>query len=130
MALLSGTLCFQSFSVLAQSRVNTVTVSYRPGRPANRFLRRTLLAPASTVMQKGETDRQLKPENIKQMLSAGLRSLTYRLRTELAIDAWHWNQAELEQAPKQQGYWISNSTATELIQSTHGYSLPRRGNNR
>ena len=127
--LLCGTLCFQSISVLAQSRVNTVTISYRPGRPANRFLPAHAFGAGIDGHEKGETDRQLQPENIELMLSAGLRSLTYRLRTELAIDAWHWNpKGSWSEEPRQQGYWISDSTATEPIQSTHGYSLPRRGN--
>src|SRR5437773_4432623 len=40
---------------------------------------------------KGECARMFTDKNIEQMLSAGLGPLTYRLRTELAGEVWHWN---------------------------------------
>ena len=95
--LICATVGFQSLSVLAQSSASpqsppgTVTVKIRPGRPANRFTPSHAFGAGIDGHDKGEADRQLQPDNIKGMLSAGLRSLTYRLRTELAIDAWHWN---------------------------------------
>ncbi len=41
--------------------------------------------------EKGECARMFTDKNIEQMLSAGLGPLTYRLRTELAGEVWHWN---------------------------------------
>src|ERR1700694_5243484 len=88
----------QPFSTPAQTTPDreprsdaTVTISIRPGHPANRFIPARAFGAGIDGHGKGETDRQLQPDNIREMLSAGLRSLTYRLRTELAIDAWHWN---------------------------------------
>src|ERR1700730_1864571 len=95
--LICATVGFQSLNVLSQSlpgpqaRPSMVTVNIRPGHPVNRFIPSHAFGAGIDGHDKGETDRQLKPENIEVMLSAGLRSLTYRLRTELAIDAWHWN---------------------------------------
>src|SRR6185295_6588742 len=89
--LICATIAFQPINVQGQristpkSRPATVTVTIRPGHPANRFIPSHAFGAGIDGHDKGETDRQLKAENIKQMLSAGLRSLTYRLRTELAI---------------------------------------------
>jgi hypothetical protein len=106
----------------------TVTVSIRPGHPANRFIPAHALGAGIDGHETGEADRQLQPDNIKEMLSAGLRSLTYRLRTELAIAAWHWNpQGSWSNPSGKQGYWVSGSTAAEPIQASYGYRLPRRG---
>src|SRR2546427_1428315 len=74
-----------------QERPATVTVLIKPGRPANRFIPSHAFGAGVDGHDKGEADRQLTPKNIEAMLSAGLQSLTYRLRTELANDAWHWN---------------------------------------
>jgi len=72
---------------------------------------------------------QLTPQNIEMMRSAGLQSLIYRLRTELANEVWHWNpQGTWSDPVHKQGYWISDSTSPQLISVSNGYSLPRRGN--
>src|ERR1700730_12169336 len=109
-------------------QLNTVTLSIRPGHPANRFIPSHALGAGIDGHDKGEADRQLKPKNIEAMLSAGLKSLTYRLRTELAIDAWHWNpHGAWSDTKNRQGYWISDSKAPEPIVASYGYRLPRRG---
>jgi hypothetical protein len=69
------------------------------------------------------------PQNIAAMRSAGLSRLTYRLRTELGIEAWHWNpNGRWSDSAHARGYWISDSVSATPITLTHGYRLPRRGN--
>src|SRR5262252_2392555 len=63
---------------LAQRRT-TATVTVDTSRPINRFIPSHALGAAIDGHEKGENDLQLKPDNIKAMLSGGLRPLTYRL---------------------------------------------------
>jgi hypothetical protein len=67
--------------------------------------------------------------NVAAMRSAGLDRLTYRLRTELGIEAWHWNPAgRWSDSAHARGYWVSDSVSDTPITITHGFRLPRRGN--
>jgi hypothetical protein len=80
-------------------------------------------------LERGEIDRIWTPENIELMKSAGFGPLSFRLRTELGIKAWHWNPEGTWSDPaNQQGYWVSNSTSTKDAGVSYGYDLPRRGN--
>jgi hypothetical protein len=113
---------------VAQHRA-TVTITIDTSRPANRFIPSHALGGAIDGHEKGFNDLQLTPPNIQAMQSAGLKSLTYRLRTELAGDVWHWNPRGSWSDPQsQQGYWTSDAKLAEPISLSYGYSLPRRGN--
>src|SRR5713226_5953045 len=106
-----------------------VTVSFTPGHPANRFTPSRALGAGVDGHSIGETDRQLSPANTRAMLSAGLKPLTYRLRTELAGEAWHWNPNGSWSDPAHgRGYWTSSSKPGRPIHVCYGYRLPRRGN--
>jgi hypothetical protein len=107
----------------------TVTVNFKAGHPANRFTPARALGAAVDGHDKGTIDLQLSPPNIQEMLSAGFRSLSYRLRTELANDAWHWNpQGTWSDANNRQGYWTSDNKSSAPNSLSYGFRLPRRGN--
>ena len=78
--------------------------------------------------QQGEIDQLLTPANLAAIRRSGLRPLTYRLRTELAIEAWHWNpNGTWSDSAHGQGYWTSSDTPAAPIELSWGYHLPRRG---
>src|SRR5437588_116972 len=115
-------------AIPAQRRA-TITVNFTPGHPANRFIPSHAFGAGVDGHAEGETDRQLSPTNIAAMLSAGFKPLTYRLRTELAGEAWHWNPNGSWSDPShRQGYWTSSSALGQPIHVCYGYRLPRRGN--
>jgi len=78
----------------------------------------------------GECLQMLGPQSVRQMLGAGLGPISVRLRTELAVEAWHWNpKGKWSDVKNAQGYWISEAkpdSATPILLS-YGYKLPRRG---
>jgi hypothetical protein len=110
-------------------RATTVTVEINTSQPVNRFIPSRALGAGVDGHGEGDTQRQLSRANIAAMLSAGLKPLTYRLRTELAGEAWHWNpKGSWSEAGQQQGYWTSDSKLGQPIGVSYGYKLPRRGN--
>src|SRR5215510_13802728 len=109
-------------------QITVVRIFFKPGHPLSRFDSSYALGAAIDGHEKGELDQMLSRENVSKMLSAGFKPISYRLRTELAGEAWHWNpKGSWSEANR--GYWISNdkSDLSELSLS-YGYRLPRRGN--
>ncbi len=112
------------------SQSTVVTVWYNPGGPVNRFAPSHALGAAIDGHEKGELDQMLSRTNVSEMLTAGLKPLSYRLRTELAGEAWHWNpHGSWSEPNERQGYWTSShEPGPEQISVSYGYRLPRRGN--
>src|SRR5258707_7231041 len=98
-------------------------------RPINTFDPTDALGAGIDGHEEGDVNRSLSPANVMAMLSAGFKPLSYRLRTELAGEVWHWNpRGTWSDAAHQQGYWVSDATPDEPIDVSYGYRLPRRGN--
>jgi len=129
-----GLIAVQPYSQNAQSNdpapvPTTITVNYDPNHPANQIIPARALGAGVDGHADHETDPQLAPANVKAMLSAGLKPLTYRLRTELAGEAWHWNPiGRWSDAARREGYWTSSDKPGAPIHLSYGYRLPRRGN--
>ncbi|RUQ29738.1 MAG: glycosyl hydrolase family 5 [Candidatus Competibacteraceae bacterium] len=106
-----------------------ITVDLSSGHAANTFLPNQAFGAGLDGLEKGDVTRLYTADNIRQMKSAGFKPISYRLRTELGIEVWHWNEKGVWSNPKrQEGYWVSNDHSAQPIMVTHGYRLPRRGN--
>jgi hypothetical protein len=95
----------------------------------NSFVPLRALGAALDGAQQGDTARTLTPFNIARMRAAGVRSITYRTRPELGIEAWHWTEhGTWSDAAHAQGYWTGDDNPPgPPPRVTWGYSLPRRG---
>ena len=124
LSLLLLTLVIMDRHVAAQVEVdvgNRVMGSFDPG---------TAFGAGLDGHGEGDSAKMLSPESVPRMLDAGLGPVSVRLRTELAVEAWHWNPLGRWSDPgHSQGYWISDATPDPAhpIMTSYGYRLPRRG---
>ena len=96
--------------------------------PIARFSSRATFGASLDGGERGEILPIYTPHNIAAMRSAGLPRVSYRLRTELGIEAWHWNERGSWSDPaRQQGYWTGDDVFRPGAALTYGYKLPRRG---
>jgi hypothetical protein len=114
--------------VNAQPLTGTVTVDVS-GEAIASFVPDQTFGAALDGHEEGETTSIYSANNVQKMRSAGLHEVSYRLRTELAVEAWHWGEAGTWSDPEhQQGYWVSSDSPRQSVLISHGYKLPRRGN--
>ncbi len=107
----------------------SVIVTVQAGQYVNQCNPKQSLGGGVDGHEYGQCMEMLSQKNIATMLSAGLGPLTYRLRTELGDQAWHWNpRGSWSDADHSCGYWTSDSSLAAPIQLSYGYRLPRRGN--
>jgi hypothetical protein len=105
-----------------------IVVDLSAGKPVNVFRPDEAFGGGLDGMSKGEVAATYTPHNIAAMRKAGLPRVTYRLRTELGGQAWHWNPKGRWSDPAHaQGYWTSDDKPGAPILLSHGYGLPRRG---
>jgi len=90
------------------------------------FLRK-LWAPASIELTLQPTDKVFTDPVMKQVLSAGWQTVSYRQNTELFIEAWHWNPQGTWSDPAGRGYFVGNPKPGDFIRHSFGYNLPHRG---
>ena len=98
------------------------------GKPVT-FLPDEAFGRAIDGLDQGQVKSTYTPLNINKINSSGFHRVSYRLRTELGIEAWHWSPEGTWSDPAhQQGYWVSNDNPQRPILLSYGYKLPRRGN--
>ena len=106
----------------------TVLVDATPSHVVNTFS--PLYSLGSTVdrVPCNATDMFFRPDQIKQVLSAGWGVVSYRQNTDLFVQAWHWNPKGTWSDPAGKGYFTGDATPTKaMIRHSYGYSLPHRG---
>ncbi len=128
--ILAAALTILSTAVTAkepQSTVTTIRVDTK--QPVASFVPSEAFGAGIDGQGKGDVAKIYQESNLKEFASAPFHRLSYRLRTELGIEVWHWNEVGSWSDPKnQQGYWTSSDKPGEPILISHGYRLPRRGN--
>ncbi|HVR26403.1 MAG TPA: glycosyl hydrolase family 5, partial [Candidatus Polarisedimenticolia bacterium] len=97
---------------LAGSRfgeAQTITVDATPSHVVNTFS--PLYALGSTVdrVPSNATDTFFRPDQIKQVLSAGWGVISYRQNTDLFVQAWHWNPKGTWSDPSGKGYFTGDA---------------------
>src|ERR1700753_3312445 len=104
-----------------QRAEGTITIHFDPAHPANTFVPSRTLGAGLDGHERGEVAQMLSPANVAQMLSAGFKPLSYRLRTELGVEAWHWNpRGSWSEAARRQGYWTSDDHGGGDIRLSYG----------
>jgi len=118
-----------STAAVAREKPIVVSAIVSADHSLNRLIPSEALGAGVDGHDKGECAEMFKDKHITEMLSAGLGPLTYRLRTELGGEVWHWNPRGTWSDPARNcGYWTSDTALGEPINVSYGYRLPRRGN--
>ncbi len=107
---------------------NAQTVTVDTTRAVNTFQPRYALGSTVDRVPANATDTFFRPDQIRQILSAGWGIISYRQNTDLFVQAWHWNPKGKWSDPAGKGYFVGDSNPTkEQIRHSYGYSLPHRG---
>ena len=115
-------------SAAPQSFAQTIRVDAAPSHSTNTIRPTEALGAGIDRLPYGAADKLYVEDTIKQVLSAGWQTVTYRQNTELHMEAWHWNPQGTWSDPSGKGYFTGNPTpGTEMIRHSYGYPLPHRG---
>jgi len=102
-------------------------VDATPGHATNTFRPTEALGAGIDRIPRAATDKLFIEPVLKKVLSAGWQTVSYRLNTELHVEAWHWNPQGTWSEPDNKGYFTGNATPTELIRHSYGYPLAHQG---
>jgi hypothetical protein len=116
------------FFLLASSlHAQTIRVDATPSHSTNSIVPAQALGAGIDRLPPGATDKTFTEPTIKQVLSSGWQTISYRQNTELHIEAWHWNPQGTWSDPAGKGYFTGSATLGEPIRHSYAYPLPHRG---
>src|ERR1700732_4876710 len=109
-------------------RGQTIHVDATASHATNSIVPTKALGAGIDRLPYGAADKLFNDATIRQVLSAGWQTLTYRQNTELHTEAWHWNPHGTWSEPGARGYFVGDARpGKEPIIHSYGYPLPRRG---
>ena len=112
----------------AAAKAQLVRVDATPGHATNSFSPPYALGTTVDRVPSNATDIFFRPDQLKQVLSAGWGTVSYRQNTELFVQAWHWNPKGRWSDPSGKGYFTGSAVpTTDGIRHSYGYSLQHRG---
>jgi hypothetical protein len=119
---------FVGVALAPHLRAQSIHVDITPNHSTNTIKPTEALGAGIDRLPYGAADKLFVDDTIKQILSAGWQTVTYRQNTELHIEAWHWNPQGTWSDPAGKGYFIGSATpGAEMIHHSYGYPLPHRG---
>ena len=113
--------------LINSTSAQTIRVDMTAEHSTNKFVPNQALGAGIDRMSAVSIEKLFTEPAIKQVLSAGWQTVTYRQNTELKIEAWHWNPKGTWSDPGGKGYFTGSDAPTEIIRNSHGYPLPHRG---
>jgi len=114
-------------SIMLPAEIRAQTVRVDATHVVNTFSPPYALGTTVDRVPSNATDTFFRPDQLEQIASAGWGVVSYRQNTELFVQAWHWNPKGTWSDPSGKGYFTGDSTPTELIRHSYGYSLQHRG---
>ena len=116
-------LLFAALTLHAQ----TIRVDAAPEHSTNSIVPARAMGAGIDRLPYGATDKLFVEPMVKEVLSAGWGTVSYRQNTELHMEAWHWNPAGTWSDPAGKGYFTGNATPGDFVRHSYGYPLPHRG---
>jgi len=116
-------LVFASITLHAQ----TIRVDAAPEHSTNSIVPSRAMGAGIDRLPYGATDKLLVEPMVKEVLSAGWGTVSYRQNTELHMEAWHWNPVGTWSDPAGKGYFTGSATPGDFVRHSYGYPLPHRG---
>ncbi len=111
-----------------QAAAKPIVIQVQTGAPAATVVPSAALGAVLDGHRRRDIERLYAPDATEAIASIPFHRLSYQLRTELAVEAWHWNEEGRWSDPERnQGYWTSSDVSEKPILISHGYRLPRRG---
>src|SRR4029077_8888922 len=115
------------FFFLPSLTAQTIRVDATPSHATNSIVPARALGAGIDRLPYGATDKTFVEPTIKQVLSSGWQTISYRQNTELHMEAWHWNPQGTWSDPAGKGYFTGSTALGEPIRHSYGYPLPHRG---
>ncbi len=115
------------FFFAPQLAAQTIRIDATPSHATNSIVPAQALGAGIDRLPPGATDKTFVEPTIRQVLSSGWQTISYRQNTELHIEAWHWNPQGTWSDPAGKGYFTGTATPGEPIRHSYAYPLPHRG---